>query len=41
VDNQDNDLRKFREDDFYEFIIPKVQAIKNIQLKREKFNLKM
>jgi predicted transcriptional regulator len=41
VDNQDNDLRKFREDDFYKFIIPKVQTIKNIQLKREKFNLKM
>ena len=41
MDNQDNDLKRFREDDFSEFIIPKVQVIKNIQLKREKFNLKM
>ena len=31
----------FREDDFSEFIIPKVQKIKTIQLKREKFNKKM
>ena len=34
-------MQMFREDDFSEFIIPKVHKVKAIQLKREKFNLKM
>ena len=41
MDGRDNDMQMLRQDDFFEFIIPKVQAIKAIQLKREKFNLKM
>ena len=34
-------MKLFREDYFSEFIIPKVHKVKAIQLKREKFNLKM
>ena len=41
MDGRDNDMQMLRQDDFFEFIIPKVPAIKAIQLKREKFNLKM
>ena len=39
--NGDQQMQMFRPDDFFEFIIPKVQPIRNVQLKREKFNLRM